>query len=915
MFNFSNTYEQRTINIQVYDLTRNITQPVQSNDVSLNISPMKTNTSHSDSLTFVRATVPRYPMESGTPFVMNLVVDTRGNTLHNWAIDIEYNESMISNPGVSIGVLFSTPITTKSAGKISITSSRLSSKISDQDYNSDSVHLATITWTISNNAESGNAILSAKTRFLTNIGSNPFIEGQKISIDDYLFGNDINTSPQMGQAYLQIKPQPTLAYIHAFTLQKCSVLKPDGSQISATIGAVGVFVGNYGRENTNIERTEISCTTHNTSISIEQCIVSPISNYIQTNKNGWHIVDVKFDTYTSQVAIAVFVPISIQIVVDYPLLGLSSCNLNMFERTRIRKMVIFDNCNGVTSEPIDVSNTIYDFQISSTNTTVAQIADSYFLQPYTSGNTTITMLTTLPFKTTTVQVMAKTTYNSDIIVFNTITSIDWSHGNMNPSYVVNQPIRIENDQRIILAQFQRTGYFVSWALPNLRSTNEAIFRIQLSTTGIMSGFVPFGASSDPFTGTISYTTDLNLAGCSIQNAYVNASMLTATKATLQMDSVILSVDGDVANQYYPSKYKLIVRVKYSDGNEYDRTLDVRTVFNVVPNNTATIVITDNTISLQTKPNQQPSQILISATFMNIHTNSIQVNIIKAKSLSHVLNSVERRNYGLKKNVLYRIHCTASIYQSVFISSVITFSNGNQITVVPDSNSLVNDHTNNDNVIRRVEKNTYVGVADGEAMVFSSFDHLTTNTTLKVNGMSMVYIEQLIITTIMPFFTDFRMTERKLGIQMYLSDGERFEDIMYSFTGYTITDVMSFLIKIESSNNESLEISSSGTLKLVNNSAQAVSIRVLSTQCEQRQLLFDEMSTIPNIKASVQGDVDIGNINGLPITPLVPNIPQRVPIRILSTINALRGFDILLLYDHTILHVSSCTLEVTWTGGM
>lgn len=913
MFNFSNTYEQRTINIQVYDLTRNITQPVKSNDVTLNIAPMKTNTLFSSSLTFVRASVPRYPMRSIDPFVMEILVDTRSNILNHWAISISYNELRIKNPVISIGDLFSSPITYSTAGFFTMTSSRPESRTSHELYKSNSLHLATIRWTISDKAESGDAITNAVVRFLTNNGNNAFIENQTISIDDYLVGENISVVPRMGQAHIQIEPQPTLAYIHAFTLQKCSVLKPDGSQISATIGAVGVFVGNYGHENTNIERTRISCTTHNTSISIEQCIVSPISNY--TKNNGWHIVDVKFDTYTSQVAIAVFIPISIQIVVDYPLLGLSSCNLNVFERTRIRKMVIFDNCNGVTSEPIDVSNTIYDFQISSTNTTVAQIADSYFLQPYTSGNTTITMLTTLPFKTTTVQVMAKTRYNSDIIVFNTITSIDWSHGNTNPSYVVNQPIRIENDQRIILAQFQRTGYFVSWALPKLRSTNEAIFIIQLSPTGGMRGFVPFGASSDPFTGTISYTTDLNLAGCSIQNAYVNASMLTATRATLQINAVILSVYADVAEQYYSSNEQLIVMVEYSDGKKYERTLDSRTVFNVVPNNTATIVITDNTISLQTKPNQQPSQILISATFMNIHTNIIQVNIIKAKSLSNVLTSVERRQSGEKTNVLYRIHCTVSIYQSVFIESVITLSNGNQITVNPNSNSLVHEHTNNDRVIRRVKKNTYVGVADGEAMVFSRFDHLTTNTTLKVNGTSMVYIKQLIITTIMPFFTDFRMTERQLGIQMYLSDGERFEDIISSFTGYTITDVMSFLIKIESSNNESLKISSSGRLQLVNNSAQAVSIRVLSTQCEQRKLSFDEMSIIPNIKASVQGDVDIGNINGLPITPLVTNIPQRVPIRILSTSNALRGFDILLLYDPKILHVSSCTLDLTWTGGM
>jgi hypothetical protein len=86
---------------------------------------------------------------------------------------------------------------------------------------------------------------------------------------------------------------------------------------------------------------------------------------------------------------------------------------------------------------------------------------------------------------------------------------------------------------------------------------------------------------------------------------------------------------------------------------------------------------------------------------------------------------------------------------------------------------------------------------GEEVVLSTFDNrLTTNTTIQVNSTSMVYIQKLTINTLVSSFSDFRLATKLLSIQMILSDGERIQDIISSFTGYTISDIIPQLIQIE-----------------------------------------------------------------------------------------------------------------------
>jgi hypothetical protein len=298
----------------------------------------------------------------------------------------------------------------------------------------------------------------------------------------------------------------------------------------------------------------------------------------------------------------------------------------------------------------------------------------------------------------------------------------------------------------------------------------------------------------------------------------------------------------------------------------------------------------------------------------IASNTLTVTLVTAMRLTHALYPIDQRGTASAQTaVLQRIHCAPSMYQGLKIISSVLVSDGASVqTGQADTSYSLPDAS----VLTNIGSGRFVGKGVGTQNITVSYKSLRNDVTVTVNP-SDVFITQLEITP-MPSnsFSATPLSTSLLRVKLTLSDGEIISDAISNFYAYSPGDIIGSLLRIESNRDTAIRVLSNGRIQLLANSNSLVSITAsrFQTACTQPTVVATGiMQTNANVMPAVQGDVDLGALQGVAITTLQATIDTSIPIRILSTTNSLRGFSIVITYDSSVVKNTACTLSPAWTG--
>jgi len=98
-------------------------------------------------------------------------------------------------------------------------------------------------------------------------------------------------------------------------------------------------------------------------------------------------------------------------------------------------------------------------------------------------------------------------------------------------------------------------------------------------------------------------------------------------------------------------------------------------------------------------------------------------------------------------------------------------------------------------------------------------------------------------------------------------------------------------------SRAIDVEADAAVELIGSFGRLVQISATRSQepCpgEPEAVAVASVGVAANLESpvNVQGDVDLGHVNGLPIQPVDTVTAQTVDVRVLSSANLLRGFDL------------------------
>jgi hypothetical protein len=198
-------------------------------------------------------------------------------------------------------------------------------------------------------------------------------------------------------------------------------------------------------------------------------------------------------------AISTYVTKSLTIVPD------KSTIENACQTIRIRKLAVFDNGNGFPSEAVDVSNTAYDVDLETSNASILQIVDKYYLAGLSEGTAAVAakpLFNSAGITYLTASVTVISASSSDTISIISMQGVDWSLGSTQPVILDKNPLTAEGDTHMLLPIFTNTGVILTTPQNNgmiqsIVSNNTAVYTVSPASNSayrFWNGLIPPGQS-------------------------------------------------------------------------------------------------------------------------------------------------------------------------------------------------------------------------------------------------------------------------------------------------------------------------------------------------------------------------------------------------------------------------------------
>jgi hypothetical protein len=684
---------------------------------------------------------------------MHVTANSNGDNIAAWAIDLIYDSSAISYKSVTVHGGFSGAVVTDqaltgsdygtSAAQVSITSTKKQDETDTTLFTGADILLVSIEFDILSTATSGIRIHKATNRFMTNSGLEPITELQDITVDDS------NSIASVGKVSVLIESPPVVVQLLTVSTPRHVVLKPDGGFMPSTITGLLVY-GSYGESNEAVSGDLLGCEALGTGLQLTTAgscdSVDPTGGSpAVTNSQPFGVVHVTHQSsgIQSYVPIVTYITKSVSIVLDADnLYKVCSSDSDIYESTRIRKMVVFDRGVGYLSDPIDVSNTIYDIPVSVSSG--AEIVDMFYVGGVAPG---VSVISPTPVATdrgivyndasvTVSDTLSTTSIGISIVKMQ---YVDWTAGNTSPVIMDKNPLTAEGDVQILFPAFHPAGVILTKTqndnlLQEVTSTNELVYEITAAAS--YSGYrywfgeVAHDAITQGGAGVLAINTPTIGSMCTTTQAFTNISLPSAVSATLYMPDPILAVKDDPCDGPYKSSTNdgIILTVLFSDGTSVLFTRDDRTTWELT-NNPHTVTIKErgaNKMRIEAPTSAPTHTVIVTATVMGLVSNSIDIAVVTATGLLTSVESIDGRTAGVQSTSLKRVHCAPGIYQGLKTLTSMIISNGASVPT-----SLITYAIPENAVLQKIGDNVFVGKGVGAQVVTTSYMSLTTTTTVTV----------------------------------------------------------------------------------------------------------------------------------------------------------------------------------------
>ena len=402
-------------------------------------------------------------------------------------------------------------------------------------------------------------------------------------------------------------------------------------------------------------------------------------------------------------------------------------------------------------------------------------------------------------------------------------------------------------------------------------------------------------------------------------AHLNVVLSAAVSASISCVGVVcenakLSPASDPASSppiSYPSRLSFQVTVSLVNKVAVLLPYDRRTSYQIHAI-AVQYVMEGNTILINGTASST-SVISIWASFpgtFNFTTQPVTISIVVLSSLG--IRLTHSSGGQGNSSILQRIHCSVQ-YQASDISVFATLTDNTARDVTAYS------FLSSSNSTRLYLSGTRaIGLSPGVAQVLAAFTGIHAMATVYVSSVSLV-VSSVTLQGLSSSFEDEVGSTRLLSLNLLFEDGSALTLNQQTSTWSWIVpgSLLGALAFFTSDFPSAVSVGApTGIAQLNENWYTEVTVTVDIKACGSA--LFDSASlvTSPNVipytDSRGDGDVDIGNVEGLPVNPVAVGSTATLPIFMRSDA-ALKSFEVLLFAD-SLVDVVGCTAGSDWTGG-
>lgn len=665
-----------------------------------------------------------------------------------------------------------------------------------------------------------------------------------------------------------------------------------------------------------------------------------------------------------QTAVAFKVHVATQVMLKSHSSSLARLCDRVWQSVRIRKMVVFTDGSGMSSPPIDVTGTDYDFGIEIQGGPGVASYDprTGFATGIGPGSATLVPLVagmgrSITGMSITVQSTESNGGFTGISMF-TYKSVIWDDQGVRPTFVDSDTLRLETDWQIIAPVVMPDGHFVQslqlraamGASGAIVSSNPTLYTVSEPADGCGEAGCPYrvgGIAKEAYSKAAGQRAQVQIQssqwipGCQTTPWNVNVSVPSVTSARLVLHDGLVGSSGftmaastlDGAHELYSTKSPPITFELTLD-TPVPKTIQVAldpqgTIFHLHgsqapsiytfaaagPSDSSVGSVPAEAIALSGVA-QGPAVFNITATAFTgaiTSSNTITVTLATATSLSLAATKVTGAHSQPGNGALLKaIGCGSfKIWQTARVTGILQLSNGASVTTSAVSYSCPAQSVLTCSADGFVVP---VGVPKGTTStgnVQGSYKTLSSTISISVMGVGVPITAAHL--SLPQTTTNRNQTTGRLALELVLQDGTTIDDWFDTVPGHPaalVRDQLHSLVTVSSSQPQALRVNPlTGVYTLLQNSVGQMLVSALpaSTMVCHTGVLPVSASTHVNLLPEPV-DVDLGEnlANQAPVPDLRVN--ARVPITVTSGGNSILDVRVSITFDPNAVEVTACDLS-------
>lgn len=456
------------------------------------LAPNATSASHTSRGT---AYVTRAPVVAGASFPMRVTANTATSvqnfaSLYSWELKVTYDPNVL-NPSInrvslsSVYDSLSTSVQVNSATEHVLTALAFVKTGFEANTAGAQVDVCTVDFIVSPTVVLNTVVRGVKSAVFTsmiNEGNNVFT-----GTSPAIMINDLTPASLTNTADLLVIPVVGLIGIRAYTTTAHLVMKPAGiARETASITVVGVWSG-YGRADTAV--VSVSCLEQHIASSSRLNVATCLQILPLATPTPLAPVAVTSGVFNTFVDFRVHVASTVRLVaVRGTLAKLNSARApacdgaaSLYQSTRIRKMVQFNDGSGVMPTEVDVTKTDYDFNVVVSGDTASVDWDGVYGIATGLGIGIVTFTPQVTALTRTITPVSITIVNSAVtfggISLFSFNAVSWLKSGLTPVFQDVNSFTKEGQGHTIVAVTIPDGDFTS--VPLLLSSVPAVYGLTL----------------------------------------------------------------------------------------------------------------------------------------------------------------------------------------------------------------------------------------------------------------------------------------------------------------------------------------------------------------------------------------------------------------------------------------------------